>query len=79
MAVSTVIFDVGETLVDETRQWEGWARWLGVPPAWFFAALGAVIERGADHGEVFSLLGRPGVDLAGARRARLELPARESR
>ena len=67
-----MLFDVGETLVDETRQWEGWARWLGVPTPWFFAALGAVIERGAHHREVFDLLGRPGLDLAAERRARLE-------
>lgn len=28
--LTTVVLDVGETLVDETRQWHGWARWLGV-------------------------------------------------
>ncbi len=71
-AASAVLFDVGETLVDETRQWEGWARFLGVPPAWFFAALGAVIERGEDHTEVFALLGHPGFDLVAARRQRLD-------
>ena len=25
MAIKVVFFDIGETLVDETRQWGGWA------------------------------------------------------
>jgi len=72
MTVTTVLFDVGETLVDETRQWEGWARWLGVPTPWFFAALGAVIGRGAPHTDVFTALGHPGIDLAVERRRRTD-------
>ncbi len=57
-----VIFDVGETLVDETRAWGEWADWLGVPRLTFFAALGSVVERGLHHRRVFAEL-RPGVDL----------------
>ncbi|MBA2624756.1 MAG: HAD family hydrolase [Acidimicrobiia bacterium] len=72
MTVTTVLFDVGETLVDETRQWEGWARWLGVPPSWFFAALGAVIERGALHTDVFAALDHPDIDVAAERERRLD-------
>jgi FMN phosphatase YigB (HAD superfamily) len=56
------VFDVGETLVDETRAWGVWADHLGIPRLTFFAALGAVIARGADHREVFELF-RPGIDL----------------
>jgi HAD superfamily hydrolase (TIGR01549 family) len=56
------VFDVGETLVDETRLWSDWADWLGVPRLTFLAALGAVIARGADHREVFDLV-CPGLDL----------------
>lgn len=67
-----MLFDVGETLVDETRQWEGWARWLGVPAPRLFAALRTTIERGAHHQEVFDLVGCPGLDVAAERRARLE-------
>jgi HAD superfamily hydrolase (TIGR01549 family) len=54
---------VGETLVDETRQWGAWADWLGVTRLTFFAALGAVIERGEHHRRVFEVV-RPGLNLA---------------
>ena len=29
--IEAVVFDVGETLVDETRAWSAWADHLGVP------------------------------------------------
>lgn len=57
-----VVFDIGETIVDETRHWGEWADWLGVPRLTFFAALGAVIERGEHHRAVFELV-VPGIDL----------------
>jgi FMN phosphatase YigB (HAD superfamily) len=69
MPISTVFFDVGETLVDETRQWGSWADWLGIPRLTFFAALGAVIERGQHHRRVFELV-CPGMDLAREQAAR---------
>jgi FMN phosphatase YigB (HAD superfamily) len=69
MPVSVVVFDVGETLIDETRMWGDWADWLGVPRLTFFAVLGAVIERGASHRVVFEHF-RPGFDLQTARRER---------
>jgi len=56
------VFDVGETLADETRAWGVWADWLGVPRLTFFAALGAVIARGGFHRDVFELF-RPGIDV----------------
>jgi len=56
--ITAVVFDVGETLVDETSQWEAEARALGVTPLTFFAALGAVIERRQDHRETWPLIGR---------------------
>jgi FMN phosphatase YigB (HAD superfamily) len=56
-----VIFDVGETLVDETRAWGEWADWLGIPRLTFFAALGSVVERGLSHRAVFAEL-QPGFD-----------------
>lgn len=62
MAIRAVVFDAGETLIDETRVWSDWADHLGVPHLTFFAALGSVIERGSDHREVFELF-RPGLDL----------------
>jgi HAD superfamily hydrolase (TIGR01549 family) len=66
-----VFFDVGETLVDETRVWEGWADWLGVPRFTFLAALGGLIQRGEHHMGVFELF-RPGFDLPAERAARRE-------
>ncbi len=60
--IRAVVFDVGETLIDETRHWGEWADWLGVPRLTFFAILGVVIERGEHHRAVFDLV-RPGIDL----------------
>jgi FMN hydrolase / 5-amino-6-(5-phospho-D-ribitylamino)uracil phosphatase len=54
-----ICFDVGETLIDETRVWSIWADMLGVTRLTFMAALGAVIEREQDHREVFNVVGRP--------------------
>lgn len=70
MGIRAVFFDVGETLVNETRQWAAWADWLGIPQLAFFAALGAVIERGEDHRRVFETF-RLGFDLERERAARL--------
>jgi HAD superfamily hydrolase (TIGR01549 family) len=56
------VFDVGETLVDETRAWATWADWLGVPRLTLFAILGGVVERGEDHRRAFELAS-PGIDL----------------
>ena len=65
--VRAVFFDIGETILDETRQWQAWADWLGVPALTFFAALGVCIERGLHHRAVFEML-RPGFDLERERR-----------
>ena len=46
MVVDAVVFDVGETLVDETREYGTWADWLGVPRHAFSAVFGAVIALG---------------------------------
>ena len=52
-----VCLDVGETLIDETRIWSIWADELGVPRLTLLAALGAVIERGGEHRDVFPMFG----------------------
>ncbi|MBA2700724.1 MAG: HAD family hydrolase, partial [Chloroflexi bacterium] len=62
MSVRAVVFDVGETLVDETRMWCAWADHLRIPRLTFLAALGAIIARGGDHRAVFELF-RPGLDV----------------
>lgn len=69
MPPKAVVFDLGETLVDETCIWGPWADWLGVPRLTFFGVLGGVIARGEDHGTVFEII-RPGFDRAAARAAR---------
>jgi HAD superfamily hydrolase (TIGR01549 family) len=61
MTIKAVFFDVGETLVNEERQWGLWADWLGVTRFAFFAALGSVIERNEPHRHVFEII-RPGFD-----------------
>jgi HAD superfamily hydrolase (TIGR01549 family) len=65
-----VVFDVGETLVDETRHWSDWADDIRVPRFTFLAALGGVIARGQHHRDVFRLL-IPDFDYEAAHRARL--------
>ena len=55
MTARWVCLDVGETLIDETRVWSTWADELGVPRLTFLAALGAVIERGGEHRDVFPI------------------------
>ncbi|MFG2374307.1 HAD family hydrolase [Streptomyces sp. NPDC048504] len=57
-----VVFDVGECLVDESREYGTWADWLGVPRHTFHAMFGAVVAQGRDYREVFQEF-RPGFDL----------------
>ena len=54
-----VFFDVGETLVDETRWWSEHARRIDVSPIVLAATLGMTIERGEDHRAVWGYLGHP--------------------
>src|SRR6478672_1709279 len=72
MPVRAVFFDVGETLVDETRLWQAWADVLAVPRLTLLGVLGGLATRGADHREVFTRLA-PGADLE---RAEAEMAAR---
>jgi HAD superfamily hydrolase (TIGR01549 family) len=68
VAVQAVVFDLGETLVDESQNWARWADWLGVRPLDLFPVLGAMIERREDHRRAFELL-KPGFDLERERAA----------
>lgn len=67
--VTSVVFDVGETLLDDSREWGAWADWLEVPRHTFSAVLGAVTADGGDNARVFEYF-RPGFDLARERQAR---------
>ncbi|WP_425298073.1 hypothetical protein [Nocardia brasiliensis] len=51
--IGAVVFDVGETLVDETREYGTWADWLGVPRHTFVSVLGATIALGHDYRAAF--------------------------
>jgi FMN phosphatase YigB (HAD superfamily) len=57
VALKAVLFDVGETLIDEERWWRVLAERVGVPPHAIWAALGVTIERGEDHNELWEHLG----------------------
>lgn len=58
-----VIFDIGETLIDETPLWTRWADQLGVTPLTMFAAIGGMIALGRSHQEAVPRV-RPGRDFA---------------
>jgi FMN phosphatase YigB (HAD superfamily) len=69
MAVVSVVFDIGETLLDDSREFGAWADWIGVPRHTFSAVLGAVTAAGRDNAETFQYF-RPGFDLAVERERR---------
>ena len=69
--IDAVVFDVGETLIDETSQHGAWADWLGVPRHTFSAVLGAMVATGREFRDVFGYF-KPGFDLATERRRRAE-------
>lgn len=69
--IKAVWFDVGEVLIDESREYGTWADWLGVPRHTFSAVFGAVIASGRDYREVFQHF-KPGFDLEAERQARID-------
>lgn len=69
--IDAVVFDVGETLVNETREYGTWADWLGVPRHTFSSVFGAVIALGLDYRDTFQFF-RPGFDLDVERSKRAE-------
>jgi HAD superfamily hydrolase (TIGR01549 family) len=71
VVIASVVFDVGECLVDESREYGTWADWLGVPRHTFSAVFGAVIANGLDYRDTFQVF-QPGFDLAKARQERAE-------
>jgi HAD superfamily hydrolase (TIGR01549 family) len=69
--IDAVVFDVGETLIDETRQHGAWADWLGVPRHTFSAMFGAMVATGREFRDACAYF-QPGFDLATERRRRAE-------
>ncbi len=67
--IEAVFFDVGETIVDETREYGTWADWLGVPRHTFSAVFGAVIAHGGDYRDTFQYF-QPRFDLVTERERR---------
>jgi len=57
MAVTAVVFDVGETLVDETSNWEHAADRCGVPRFTLMALVGAAAARDESPFTAFDYLG----------------------
>lgn len=55
--IQCVVFDVGETLVDESRYWTDLAIRAGVTPVTLSAVLGSLIERGESHTRLWDALG----------------------
>jgi HAD superfamily hydrolase (TIGR01509 family) len=57
VALRAVVFDVGETLFDETRIWERAADRAGVPPFTLMGVLGGLAARREHHDRVWEVLG----------------------
>jgi HAD superfamily hydrolase (TIGR01662 family) len=69
--INSVFFDVGETIVDESREYGTWADWLGIPRHTFSAMFGTIIGQGLDYRETFQRF-RPGFDLSAERQRRVD-------
>ena len=57
MALKAVVFDVGETLIDETGMWERAADVAGVTRFTLMGVLGGLAARGEHHSGVWEILG----------------------
>jgi HAD superfamily hydrolase (TIGR01549 family) len=57
VALRAVVFDVGETLVDEEGWWRRLCERAGLQPHVVWAALGVTIERGEEHDALWDHLG----------------------
>ncbi len=57
MALEAVVFDVGETLVDEERWWRELCERARLQPHVVWAALGVTIARGEEHDALWGHLG----------------------
>ncbi len=55
MPIVSVVFDVGETLLNDTREYGAWADWIGVPRHTFSAVMGVVTARACFKSRLSSL------------------------
>src|SRR5439155_684262 len=75
--IKSVVFDVGETLLDDTAEFGRWADWLGIPRHTFSGLLGIVTAQGRNNAETFQYF-RPGFDLDAERELREQAGKGES-
>lgn len=61
-AIRAVVFDIGETLVNETRHWSAVARYAGIPEFTLMGVLGGLIERRESHRSLFGYLQTESID-----------------
>ncbi len=61
-SIAVAAFDIGETLIDETRIWSRWADRLSVTRLTFLGVLGAMAAAGRPHRDAFEFF-RPGLDI----------------
>jgi FMN phosphatase YigB (HAD superfamily) len=59
VAVEVVVFDIGETLVDETSAWQLAAETVGLPAFTVMGVLGGLAARGEHHTRVWEILDVP--------------------
>jgi len=62
MTIRAVIFDQGETLVNETRFWSSVAAYAGVPEFTLHGVIGGLIERRESHRSIFNVMQIESVD-----------------
>jgi HAD superfamily hydrolase (TIGR01549 family) len=60
--IRAIVFDLGETLVNETRFWSSVAAYAGVPELTLFGVLGGLIERRESHRSLFNVMQIESVD-----------------
>ncbi|MFC7381195.1 HAD family hydrolase [Sphaerisporangium rhizosphaerae] len=60
--IRALVFDVGETLIDETRIWTRWADRLGVSRFTMLGVLGGMAALDRSYSEAFEIV-RPGLDV----------------
>lgn len=68
--IKAVVFDVGETLINEDGMWRGWATYLGVSIETVLEALDAVIAERGHHWTALQSI-KPGLDVKTAIAERL--------
>ena len=55
--LEAIVFDVGETIIDETSTWEAVADAAGVSRFTFMATIGGLMASGGSHRDVFEVFG----------------------